>query len=149
MKILNTMQHATTAKLVFGILLSTLAMSAAAHAHSAFAGKFVLPEEVRWNHAVLPAGEYSIEIDSTTAPVVLKSTRSGKAFYTAVPMIAEANKGATSLNITTLGNVRRVRSVNLPRIDKTLIFERLSKTEKEMLAKGGRSESVPVVTARK
>src|ERR1700686_724764 len=123
MKIFNTTQHATSVKLVLGVLIATLAFGATTKAQPAFEGKFVLPHEVRWNHAVLPAGQYSIEIASTEAPVVLRSASTGKSYNTSTPMMADAEKGATRLNITNFGNERRVRSLNLPQIGKALVFD--------------------------
>ena len=149
MKILNKTQHATTVKMALGVLIATFAFGAAANAQTSFEGKFVLPHEVRWNRAVLPAGEYSIQMDSSRDPVVLRSTRTGASYFTAVPTIAKAEKGAARITITNLGNASKVRSVTLPEIGETLIFEPLTKTEKEMLAKAGQTEGVPVVTARK
>jgi hypothetical protein len=149
MKMFNTIQHMTSAKLALGVLVATFVFSAAANAQPTFEGKFVLPHEVRWNHAVLPAGEYSIQIDSVGAPVVLYSAGTGTSFNTSAPMIADAEKGATRLNITNFGNERRVRSLNLPQIGKALVFDPLTKTEKEMLAKAGGNDAVPVMAARK
>jgi hypothetical protein len=149
MKIFNTAQHATSVKLVLGVLIATLAFGAAAKAQPAFEGKFVLPHEVRWNHAVLPAGEYSIQIDSTREPVVLHSASTNESYYASVPMMADTEKGAARLNITNLGNESRVRSMNVPQIGRTLIFDPLTATEKEMLAKAGQNSTVPIITARK
>jgi hypothetical protein len=136
-------------KLVLGVLIATFLCAAAAQAQPAFSGKFVLPNEVRWNHTVLPAGEYFIQMDSLAAPAVVRSTSSGKQIYTAQPMIVESEKSPTQLNITVLGNERVVRSLNLPGIDRALIFEPLTKAERESIAKAKQSETVPVVTARK
>jgi hypothetical protein len=46
------------------------------------------------------------------------------------------------------GNERIVRSVNLPQIGKSLVFEPLTKTEREMFAKAGKIEAVPVIAAK-
>ena len=149
MKIFNTAQRASTAKFVLGVLIATLAFGAAAKAQPVYEGKFVLPHEVRWNHAVLPAGEYSIQIDSTREPVVLRSASTNESYYASVPIMADTEKGAARLNITNLGNESRVRSMNVPQIGKTLIFDPLTATEKEMLAKAGQNSTVPIITARK
>ena len=149
MKIINTNQRPSSVQLLLGVLVATFVFSVAANAQPTFEGKFVLPHEVRWNHAVLPAGEYSIEIESTEAPVVLHSASTGKSYNTSTPMMADAEKGATRLNITNFGNERRVRSLNLPQIGKALVFDPLTRTEKEMLAKAGRNDAVPVIAARK
>lgn len=148
MKILNATQHSTTAKLILGVLIVTCVFTAAANAQSSFEGKFTLPYEVHWAHAVLPAGEYSIQVVKG-APVVLHSTSSQRSVNTGVPILGDSEKGAARITVTIRGNERRVRSMNLPGIGKSLIFEPLTKTEREMLATAGQIDVVPVVNARK
>jgi hypothetical protein len=149
MKILNMAQPSTTAKLILGVLIATCVFTAAANAQPSFEGKFTLPYEVQWNHAVLPAGEYSIQVDALGMPTVLHSTSSGNSVITNSPIVTDLEKGAARLTVTIQGNERRVRSMNLPRIGKSLIFDPLTKTEREMFAKAGRIDAVPVITARK
>lgn len=149
MKTLNTIQRAVRVKLLLGAMIASLAFAAAAYAAPAFSGKFVLPEEVRWNHAVLPAGEYSIYMIAIGAPAVLHSMSSGKSYFTASPILAEGATGPARLNITVQGHERRVRSLGLPEINRTLIFDPLTKAEREELARSEKTESVPVVTAAK
>ena len=72
MKTSNSTRHSTTAKLILGVLFATCVFTAAANAQPSFEGKFTLPYEVQWNHAVLPAGEYSIEVDAKGMPAVLR-----------------------------------------------------------------------------
>ncbi len=149
MKITNTTPKLTTVKLLLGVLMATCVFTAAASAQPSFEGKFTLPYEVHWNHAVLPAGEYAIQVDSKGSPTLLRSTSGGESAYTSVPIIANREKGAACLTVTIRGNERRVRSVNLPQIGMSLIFDPLTKTEREMFAKAGQLISVPVVTAQK
>jgi len=40
-------------------------------AQNAYQGKFTLPFEVRWENAVLPAGNYTIRMPSATAPYTM------------------------------------------------------------------------------
>ena len=149
MKIMNTRQHSIAAKLILGVLFATCVFTAAANAQPSFEGKFTLPYEVQWNHAVLPAGEYSIEVDANGMPAVLRSTSSGNSAHTNTPILADREKGAACLTVTIRGKERRVRSVNLPQIGMSLIFDPLTKTEREMFAKAGKIDAVPVMTARK
>jgi hypothetical protein len=149
MKIMNTTQHPTIGKLILGVLIATCVFTAAANAQPSFEGKFSLPYEVHWNHAVLPAGEYAIRVDSKGGPALLRSTSGDKAAYTGPSTIADPEKGAACLMVTIRGNERRVRSVNLPQIGVSLIFDPLTKTEREMFAKAGQIDAVPVVTAQK
>src|SRR5689334_6114112 len=82
MKITNRNRHSTTAKVILGVLFATCLFTATANAQSTFEGKFTLPYEAHWNHAVLPAGEYTIQVDSKGAPALLRSTSGNKAAYT-------------------------------------------------------------------
>jgi hypothetical protein len=149
MKTSNQTRHSTTAKMILGVLFATCVFTAAANAQPNFEGKFTLPYEVQWNHAVLPAGEYSIEVDANGMPAVLRSTSSGNSAHTSTPILADREKGAARLTVTIRGSERRVRSVNLPQIGVSLIFDPLTKTEREMFAKAGKIDAVPVMTARK
>ena len=149
MKISNRTRHSTTAKLILGVLFATCVFTAAANAQPSFEGKFTLPYEVHWNHTVLPAGEYSIEVDAKGMPAILHSTSSNMSVHTGVPISVDAEKGAACLTITIRGNERRVRSVNLPQIGKSMVFDPLTKTEREEFAKSGQIDAVPVVTAQK
>jgi hypothetical protein len=149
MKISNLTRHSTTAKLLLGVLFATCMFTAAASAQSSFEGKFTLPYEVHWSHAVLPAGEYSIQVNMKGEPVVLRSTTSGRSVNTGTPILGDGEKGAACLTVTIRGNERIVRSLNLPQIGNSLIFEPLTKTEREMFAKAGQIHAVPVVTAQK
>ena len=153
MKILNTIQRPAqrsfTLRLFLGVLMATCVFTAAANAQPSFEGKFTLPYEVHWNHAVLPAGEYAIQVNSNGTPALLRSTSSSKSVFTSGPIIAHLEKGAACLTVTIRGNERRVRSMNLPEIGKALIFEPLTATEREMFAKAGQIDAVPVVIARK
>lgn len=149
MKISNMTRHSTTAKLILGVLIATCVFTAAANAQPSFEGKFTLPYEVHWGGTVLPAGEYAIQLDANGMPAILHSTSGNMSVNTGVPILDDAEKGAARLTITIRGNERRVRSVNLPRIGKSMVFEPLTKTEREMFAKTGQVDAVPVVTAQK
>ena len=78
MKTVKTTQPSAAVKMILGILIATCAFASAANAQPIFVGKVTLPYEVRWNHAVLPAGEYFIRMDSKAAHVVLRSTSTGR-----------------------------------------------------------------------
>jgi hypothetical protein len=149
MKTRISTQHSTSVKLILGLLFATCVFTAAANAQPTFEGKFTLPYEVRWNHAVLPAGEYFIQLDAKGMPAVLISKATGRSVNTIVPIVDDGEKGSAHLTVTIRGSERVVRSVNLPQIGKSLVFEPLTPTEREMLAKAGKIEAVPVITAEK
>jgi hypothetical protein len=146
---IKTMGQSIKAKLFAAVVLATCVFTVAANAQPSFEGRFTLPYEVHWNRAVLPAGEYSIQVDAKGMPAVVHSTSTGKSVNTHLPILADLEKGAARLTVTISGNERRVRSMNLPQIGKSLIFEPLTATEREMFAKAGQIDALPVVISRK
>ena len=144
----KTMRHPVKARLFAAVVLAAGVFTISAYAKTSFVGKFTLPYEVHWNHAVLPPGEYSIRMDAT-GPVIVTSASGNRSFYTAVPIISDGQKGAAGLLVTASGNERRVRSLNLPELGQSLTFEPITRTEREMFAKAGQLDTVPVFAAQK
>lgn len=149
MKKVHTLQYPTSWKLFLSVLLATCAFAAAAYAQPSFLGKFTLPYEVHWSQSVLPAGVYYIRMESEAGRALVSSASGSWAMYTNPTIIADSKQAGAFLTITTTGNERRVRSLNLPQIGKSVIFAPLTPNEKEELAKAGHSLTVPVVTAKK
>lgn len=149
MKTVHATQHPTSLKLLLSVLIATFVFTAAANAQPTFVGKFTLPYEVHWDGAVLPAGEYSIRMDSAAGPAVIRWASGSREVYTRFRIIANSEKGGAYLTLTIQGNERRVRSVNLPELGESVIFAPLTKTEREMFAKAGQLDIVPVVSAKK
>ena len=142
----KTMRHAIEVRLFAVVLLATCAFAAAANAQT-IAAKFTLPFEVHWGKNVLPAGEYTINMDSL-ANVALVRSASGKTVgFTPIPIKADSDKGATALFVMVRGNERRVRSLNLPAHGISLIYPPTTSAEREMLAKADQVQAVPVITA--
>ena len=144
----KTMGHPVKATLFAAVVLAAGVFTVSAYARTSFVGKFTLPYEVHWNHAVLPPGEYSIRMNST-GPVMVTTASGNRTVYTSVPIISDGEKGATGLMITASGNERRVRSLNLPELGQSLTFEPITRTEREMFAKAGQIDTVPVFAAKK
>ena len=132
----------------FVVLFSIVVGAVAANAQTAFHGKFQLTSAARWGKAVLPAGEYTLTIDSTQSPIVIQSVN-GKASAMAV---AESNVSAAPdgsyIFITGSGADRTVRSMNLPQLHRSLVFKPLTQRERETLYAHA-SEIVPVQIAKK
>src|SRR5579872_6108094 len=144
MKIAHTTQPPTFLKLFLGVLIASCVFTVAANAQPIYVGKFTLPYEVHWGQAVLPAGDYSIRMDSVAARPVISSASGNKAVFTEPPIFADSEKGGTYLTITAQGNERRVRSLNVPALGKSVIFAPLTKSQREILAKAGRINTLPV-----
>jgi hypothetical protein len=144
----QTIRYSVKARLLAAVVLATGLFTVSAYAGPSFSAKFTLPYEVHWNQAVLPAGEYFIRM-GPTGPAIVSSASGDRAIFTAVPMISDVEKGAACLTVTARGNERRVRSLNLPGLRESLTFDPLTSTEREMLAKAGQIDTVPVITAKK
>lgn len=132
------------------LLLSILTGAVAANAQDAFDGKFQLSSAVRWGRAVLPAGEYSFALESTERPLlvqIFRADRNGGAMVMA-RTFEDARPGASYLFITEDGSKRTVRSLNLPQLKMSLIFEPLTRRERETLY-ASHSHTVPVQLAKK
>ena len=104
---------------------------------------------VHWGTATLPPGEYTITMDSLHSATLVQSASNSQSFFTRMPTINDSMERPTSLVITSFQGERRVRSLNLPQYRRSLIYEPLTKAEREQLAKAGQIQSVPVFAARK
>jgi hypothetical protein len=148
MKIKHATRYPTSLMLVLGVLIAASVFTSAANAQPRFVGKFTLPYEVNWGQATLPAGEYFIRMDSM-GPAKVSSANGARTVFTKPPILADNEQGSTHLTITAQGNKRIVRSLNLPELGKLVIFAPLTKSEREVVAKAGQVNTVPVVTAKK
>jgi len=149
MRIVHANRVSTSLKVLVGVLMATVVFTVAAKAQPIFVGNFTLAHEVHWGQAVLPAGEYSIRMESVAGPAKIMPASGNWAVYTQAPITADSEKGGAYLTLTVVGNERRVHSMNLPALRKSVIFAPLTKSEREELAKGGQIDKVPVVTAEK
>jgi hypothetical protein len=136
-------------KLLLGIVIATCVFTAVVNAQPSYTGKFTLPHEARWGSVVLPAGSYSILMDSPSAPALVWSANGETKMFTTPPTIADSEKSAAAITMTVNGNERIVRSLNLPELGKSFTYKPLTKAERELFAKTGQVETVPVVIARK
>jgi hypothetical protein len=146
----TTMRHPANVGAFVAVVVATCVFVTAINAQPPrFYGKFKLSNEVHWANAVLPPGEYSISMNPFEAAAVVRSA-SGKAqFISTAPITANSEKRCTCLLITVHGGKQTVRSLDLPQLGQTLIYEPLSKTERETLARGDQVKTVPVIIAGK
>lgn len=140
----RTIRHAIEVRLLTAILLATCAFVATANAQSFF-GRFTLPFEAHWGKTVLPAGSYTINLDSRYNVALLR-TANGKAVgFTPIPIVSTSDKGATALLVMIRGNQRIIRSLNLPASGVTLVYPPATDAQREMLAKADQVQAVPVI----
>ena len=128
---------------------SILTGAVAANAQDAFDGKFQLSSEVRWAQAVLPAGEYNFALETTKHPFKILIYRADQNISAMVvsSISEDARPGGSFLSITEHGSKRTVRSLNLPQLKMSLIFEPLTRRERETLS-ANQSHTVPVQLAK-
>lgn len=139
---------------VLGTVLATCLIAVGAKAQfggpSIFTGKFTLPYEVHWGTSVLPPGAYSISMESVQKAAIVRSANGKANMFVRVPIVGDSEKGtATCLTIVHRGNERRVQGLNLPELGKMLIYEPLTKPEREELAKAGHVQTLSIATAKK
>jgi hypothetical protein len=144
----KTKRHAFEVRLFAVVLLATCVFAAAANAQT-LAAKFTLPFEVHWGRNVLPAGEYTVTMDSTTNVALIRSANGETVGFSPVPTRATSHSGTTALFVMVRGNERLIRSLNLPTSGISLIYPPTSSAQREMLANADRIKSVPVITAGK
>jgi hypothetical protein len=141
-------RHTTKATLFAVVLLATCAFAGLANAQT-LAVKFTLPFEVQWGRNVLPAGEYSISMDSSANVALVRSANGNTVGFTPIPITATSHSGNTALFVMVRGNEHLVRSLNLPARGISLIYPPTTSAQREMLANADRVKSVPVITAGK
>jgi len=145
----ETIRRRSQVMLLVVVTLAVCAFAAAANAQATYTGTFTLPHEVHWGNVVLPAGNYSIIMDSPSTPALVLSANGETSMFTTVPTIADSEKGAAAITVTVNGNERIVRSLNLPHLGQSFMYKPLTKAERELLAKTGHTETVPVIIAKK
>src|ERR1700680_4947133 len=144
----KTMRHAMEVRLFAVVLLATCAFAAAANAQT-LAAKFNLPFEVHWGRNVLPAGEYTISMDSSSNVALVRSANGNTIGFTPIPIQSYSHTGNTQLFVMVRGNERIVRSLNLPARGVSLVYQPTTSAQREMLAHVDKVKTVPVITAGK
>src|SRR5713226_2091842 len=128
----KTMRHGIQARFFAAVVLASCWVPVTAMAQStSLTAKFTLPYEVHWGKHVLPAGEYSISMDSVSPAALVRATNGKTAFFTSIPVKTDSEKGATALFVMVRGNERIVRSLNLPKRGISLIYQPATSAERE------------------
>jgi len=149
MNLIRGTKHSAKPALVVTFLMAISALTISTGAQPAWVGRLALPYEVHWNHTVLPAGEYTVTVDSKSKPALIQSADGKRSIYTNVPIVADSESGTASLLVSIAGPERTVRSMNSPALGVSFIFNPISNTERELLAKNGQLESLPILVTKK
>ena len=130
-------------------LLAAIVLGGAANAYPTFSGKFTLPYEVHWGHAVLPAGDYTMTMEPFESAARVRAANGKIQFIPVFPSISDSLQGGTFLYVTSNGSERTVRCLNLPRLGKSLVYEPLTKPEREAITRRDQPQAVQVAIAEK
>jgi hypothetical protein len=149
---MNSKRSILRATLFLAAMAASLTLASAARAQEAFAGKFTLTSPVSWNKTTLPAGTYSIHIESTTAfPIMADISRddSTSSFRTRVLCIGigDYRNGSSALHLTGRKGALVVHSLVLANLKKEIVYER--SVPRESIEEARVNASVPVLVAKK
>lgn len=148
---MKTIRHNSTYFILFllAACVSTGILSAQVQG-SIYRGNFTLPFETRWGTAVLPAGDYSLSLNSTTMPV--RATVRGENGAVLIQAEAMATQSASDKSsLVVVRNARRgtVRSLYLAELGTAFYFA-APKAERQFIAQGPEIiQRIPVVAAGK
>jgi hypothetical protein len=81
-------------------------------------------------------------MESQQSPAIVRSASGKISVFVPTPIVSGSQKGDTCLTVMIRGSDRRVQSLNLPGLGKSLIYEPLAKAEYEQLAKAGQVQPV-------
>jgi hypothetical protein len=103
-------------------LAAIFASATPAAAQKAFKGSFTLTHEVRWQNAMLPAGDYTFEMKSISGPslITLKGPN-GSRFIPALVM-SEKISEQSMLVIETRGSISAVTELRLSSVGRSLRY---------------------------
>jgi hypothetical protein len=115
--------------------LFAVCISARPAAAQAFQGSFTLPEEVRWQSAVLPAGDYTFTMASTAFPtrIVIRG-KNQAAIVMTVGLSGKPMEAPSHLKIERRGEARSVRELYLADINLHLRYFVPKPENSELLA---------------
>lgn len=98
-------------------LAAICASAVPAKAQAAFQGTFTLPNDVRWQGSMFPAGDYSFKMDSATTPArIIVKGPNGSAFVTALVADRAGVSEQSTLTIEHRGGSSVIRELYLAEI---------------------------------
>jgi hypothetical protein len=122
-------------------------LSAGAAQAQSYGGSFTLTQEARWSGIALPAGQYSLAMDSVAGPLrVMDSSGRIRVLVYGSPE-DPANGQPTALLVTRDGAGRTVRSLNCPAWGHKFVYTPFTRAERALIASAEQVETVPVRVA--
>jgi hypothetical protein len=147
----NTKGSSIRAALFTAALMAVCLFAGSANAQSAFHGTFTLQHEIHWGDAVLPAGNYVIDLDRGTGPSIALIRNAATDRPVAMVASAIVQSGArdkSALVVGSRGRIRVVRSFQVAELGEVFIYDRpLDRGEANEEAKD--TSVVPILQAKK
>jgi hypothetical protein len=148
---MNLKKNLSTVQLLtLGLLVSFL-WAGVANAAPPYRGRFSLPYEVHWGHAVLPAGEYLLRfVDvQTFVFVVIQDAKSGKEVAYLAPSTKSEAQGKSALLIAEVGNQQVVHSLRLAELGEVFIYEPALARGAEDVREAHKVQTLPIVAVKR
>jgi hypothetical protein len=129
--------------------LFAVCISAKPAAAQPFQGSFTLPDEVRWQNTVLPAGDYTFSIASTTFPATMVIRGKNQvAVVISVGLSEKPMEAPSHLRIERRGETRYVRELYLADSNLHLRYFVPKPENRELLAQGAATTEQILVAKR-
>ena len=149
---MRTNQILTGIKMMLATLVLSLLFVGTARAQgdlTVYFGKFTLTQQVQWGKSVLPPGNYTITIKSTTLPVIaLVQKDDGHAAIRVMSGVRDVKtNGVNALLVKEKDGQPTVHSLSLAQLGMVLVYDPSLAHETVQEARVNRS--VPVLWARK
>jgi hypothetical protein len=117
MKATNNTRFAGTSKLVAGLLLAgSFLAPMAAKADPDYMGKFTLAHETRWGTATLPAGDYTMSVDTNSKTIWIRNVATRKVAVEFAEIGVTTKDSPSEIHIAVRGDERVVSEVEISEV---------------------------------
>ena len=114
----------TFVKLAVALAVATGLLAGTANAQPIMKGTFTLPYDVRWGQALVPAGTYTIVIDSAHNPALVSTQAGTNVAFVAPLSVNDARADfATALVINKGETERTVQSLNWREGNRSFVYK--------------------------
>jgi hypothetical protein len=148
----DNLKVATKVTFFAAVVLIAGSFAGSVQAQSVYNGKFTLNHSVRWGQALIPAGNYRINIDPSNGFGLLTAevfdTRSGRPVAMIACNITENAKGPSTLFLSRRGNEHVVHTLRVEELNESFIFDP-SLAHRRVAEEADSTETVPILNAKK
>ena len=121
-------------------------------AQNVFQGRFTLSEEVRWQNATLPAGDYTFTLASSAVPaqVIVHGPSQSAIILTSARNERKASDGKSYLLVEHRGGTQFIREMVLAPLGADLMYRapEIPKSERELAQGPASTEKVLIASAK-